>query len=193
MIRYLLLSSVALHNDPTLRDLQWARYEEGFQKGTQSHDRLVEHSHAMTVLADILAEGKEEVEQVRDGTLDPTECSIRACPQGHLNKSSRQGIAGSCKTVVQGKNQCNQSRHFMTDKYREAFLKLVDECLPTNERPLQGPPLLRNISNRVSPFERPTPPPLPFSELRCSALMSRSLMRTLKIKRRTDVQSLGST
>ena len=84
------------------RNLQWARYEKGFHDGTQSHDRLVEHSLAMKALADLLAEGKEEVEQVRDGTLDPTQCSIWACAQGHLNKSSRQGIAGSCRTVVQG-------------------------------------------------------------------------------------------
>ena len=174
------------------RDLQWARYKEGFHNGTQSHDRLVEHSLAMKALADLLAEGKEEVEQVRDGTLDPTECSIRACPQGHINKSSRKGKAGSCRTVVQGKNQCNQSRHFMTGKYREAFLKLVDECLPTNDRPLQGPPLLRNISNRVSSFEAPPPPPS-FSELRNSALMSMFLIRILKMERRTDVQSPGST
>ena len=138
--------------------MQWEQYEEGVQKGTQSHDRLVEHSFPTKALVELLEEGKEEVQQVQDGTLDPTKCSICACPQGH-NSRSRRAKAGSCEIVVSGKAACNQGRHFMDGDDCKNFKEMVDEYLPGDEQPLQRPQLLKDIRNRVRPFEDPPTSP----------------------------------
>ena len=55
----------------------------------------------MKASADFLAEGKEQVQQVRDGTLDPTNCTIRVCPLGistsRLDRAKLGSVELLCK------------------------------------------------------------------------------------------------